>query len=143
MLYSYEKVDNWIESISYLLKKEQIDIILGLQLNGIFPALSVSKHLNKSMIVLNSFQGQLYLPHTLEIKELIKNTQNNSKALFCLDSINMLEQSNILAVQKFLTDFNINYKILTISNEAGSKIKPDFLFNTPIFENNLGVRSFF
>ena len=125
---SYEMIDKWVAYKSPQFKEVKIGLIISLVNNGVFPGLSVSKAMNLPLSFLTTEHGQIYFPHSKQVSSIVELTKKEQTILLCLDNVSRRNQGDILAVQKFLTDFNANYKTLTIHQDKDTNVKIDFYF---------------
>ena len=126
---SYEIIDKWVSHKTPQLKEDNIGLIISLVNNGVFPALCVSKAINTPLSFFTTEHGQIYLPHSKQVNNIVALSKLDQSILLCFDHVSKKNQGDVLAAQKLLTDFNANYKTLTISYDKDINVKIDYCFN--------------
>ena len=126
---SYEIINKWVSHKTPQLKENKIGLIISLVNNGVFPGLCVSKSLNLPLSFFTTEQGQIFLPHNKQVNSILALSKYEQTILLCFDHVSRKNQGDILAAQKFLTDFNASYKTLTITQDKDVNIKIDYCFN--------------
>jgi hypothetical protein len=133
---SYEIIDKWVSHKISQLKEDKIGLIISLVNNGVFPGLSVSKAMNLPLSFFTTEHGQIFLPHSKQVNSIVSLSKTNQSILLCFDHVSKKNQGDILAAQKFLTDFNADYKTLTITQDKDINVKIDYCFNMNEIKEN-------